>query len=135
MTRKETVPVTGVHGTGGMYAHVVRAGETLYLAGQVALDTEGGIVGLGDAEVQTRQALDNLSAILAQLGSDLDHLLKLTVYLTERAHLDGYRRARDSVLREPRPPTTLVFVSGLADPRYLVEVDAIALVREQAEAG
>ena len=118
-----------VHSTKGVgYSHVALPGETLYLAGQVALDPEGRLVGPGDATVQTRQAYANLAAILEELGGGLADIVKLTTYLTDRSSLAGFRAARDAVSPRPFPPNTLVIVEGLAQPAYLVEIEAIAVI-------
>lgn len=118
-----------VHSTAGVgYSHVARAGQTLYIAGQIALDQSGRLVGKGDIEAQTRQAYANLASILAEFGADWRHVVKCTTYLTDRRHLPGFRAARNRTLAEPFPPNTLVFISGLAHEDYLVEIEAVAVL-------
>jgi 2-iminobutanoate/2-iminopropanoate deaminase len=118
-----------VHSTAGVgYSHVARAGDTLYIAGQVALDKEGRLVGEGDAEAQVRQAYANLRSILEEMGGSLDNVVKFTTYLTSRQHLDAFRKVRGETLKAPYPPNTLIFVQGLARPEYLVEIEAIAVL-------
>lgn len=112
------------------YSHVARVGSTLYIAGQVALDRDGNLVGEGDIEAQMRQVYANLRAICEYCGGSLASIVKLTTYLTDRAALAGFRKVRNETLRAPYPPNTLVFIDGLADPRYLVEIEAIAVVEE-----
>jgi len=126
----EIISPGSVHSTAGVgYSHVARAGDTLYIAGQVPLDRQGRIVGEGDAEAQVRQVYANLRAILEELGCSMRDIVKTTTYLTSREHLDAFRRVRNEVLREPFPPNTLIFVAGLARPEYLVEIEAIAVQR------
>jgi enamine deaminase RidA (YjgF/YER057c/UK114 family) len=129
VTGRQLLPVEGVHDTAGMYSHVAQGSGLLFIAGQIARDPSGLLVGPGDVVAQTRQVIANLSTILAAAGSDLDSVLKLTVYLTRRSDLPGYRQAREEALPAPRPPTTLVFVDGLADPEYLIEIEAVALAK------
>ena len=118
-----------VHSTAGVgYSHVARAGNTLYIAGQVALDRDNRLVGEGDIEAQVRQVYANLRAILEELGGTLASVVKFTTYLASRQHLEAFRKVRNEVLREPFPPNTLVFVQGLARPEYLVEIEAIAVL-------
>lgn len=94
----EYIHPKSVHATVGVgYSHVARVGDTLYLAGQIALDPNGELVGRGDIDAQTRQVYANIAAILNELGGDLRDVVKLTTYLTDRAHLDGFRRARNRV--------------------------------------
>ncbi len=118
-----------VHSTAGVgYSHVAKAGNTVYIAGQIALDRHGNLVGRGDAEAQVRQVYLNLQAILEELGGSLRDVVKMTTYLTERASLDAFRRARNTFFGEPFPPNTLLFIHGLAQPEYLVEIEAVAVL-------
>ena len=125
---RDVLPVPNVHDTMGMYSHAVWLDSALFIAGQVARDRTNEIVGVGDITMQTHQVFRNLSAILAEAGASLDDVVKLTVYLTRREDLPGYRAVRDATLTQPMPATTLVFVSGLAHSDYLVEIEAIAKV-------
>src|ERR1700739_4134477 len=86
MERELTNP-RGVHAPQAHYSHVARAGNTLYISGQLAMDPSGAVVGLGDARAQARQCYANLAAILAHYGGSLRHLIKTTTYITHR----GYR--------------------------------------------
>ena len=118
-----------VHSTRGVgYSHVAKAGDTVYIAGQIALDADGNLVGRDDVEAQTHQAYANLQAILEELGAHLTDIVKMTTYLTDRNQLDAFRRVRNRFFSEPFPPNTLLFVSGLAHPDYLVEIEAIAVL-------
>jgi enamine deaminase RidA (YjgF/YER057c/UK114 family) len=125
---REVLPVTVVHDTLGMYSHAVWLDSALFVAGQVARDRLNELVGVGDIVAQTRQALANLENILREAGGGLSDVVKLTVYLTRREDLAGYRTVRDSTFTQPLPATTLVFVSGLAHPDYLVEIEAVARI-------
>jgi enamine deaminase RidA (YjgF/YER057c/UK114 family) len=102
-------------------------GGVVYAAGQVAVDESGTLVGGDDALAQARQAYANLDAVLRAAGSDLRRLLKLTVFLTDMANLDAAAQARrEFVPADALPASTLVEVSRLADPRWLIEVEAVA---------
>ncbi|MFD0775853.1 RidA family protein [Streptomonospora algeriensis] len=115
---------------------VVAGGPLVFVSGQLPLDADGMVVD-GDAAAQARQALRNVGAVLADHGTDARHLVKLTHYLRHTADLEDVRRAVDEYLGSgPRPASTLVEVSGLEDPRFLVEVDAVArLPRGRQEPG
>ena len=63
-----------------------------------------------------------------ELGGSLEDIVKLTTYLTDRSHLEAFRRVRNRFFRDPFPPNTLLFVSGLAQPDYLVEIEAVAFL-------
>ena len=124
---REIIHPASVHSTAGVgYSHVAKAGDTVYIAGQIALDPGGNPVGKGDIEAQTHQVYANLQAILEELGGSLDDIVKLTTYLTDRSHLDAFRRVRNRFFTDAFPPNTLLFVSGLAHPDYLVEIEAVA---------
>ena len=124
---REIIQPKSVHSTAGVgYSHVARVGDTVYIAGQIALDRSGNLVGKGDIEAQAQQAFENLQAILKELGGSLNDIVKLTTYLTDRSQLEAFRRVRNRYLRDPFPPNTLLFISGLAQPDYLVEIEAVA---------
>jgi enamine deaminase RidA (YjgF/YER057c/UK114 family) len=125
---RDVLPVAGIHDTLGMYSHAVWLDSALYVAGQVARDHANELVGVGDIVAQTRQVLANLETILRAAGGGLGDVVKLTVYLTRPQDLPGYRVVRDATFVHPLPATTLVFVSGLAHPDYLVEIEAVAKV-------
>ena len=126
---REIIQPVSVHSTTGVgYSHVAKAGDTVYIAGQIALDVDGNLVGKGDIEAQTHQVYANLQAIIEELGGSLEDIVKLTTYLTDRSHLEAFRRVRNRFFRVPSPPNTLLFVSGLAHPDYLVEIEAVAFL-------
>lgn len=118
-----TPPVNG-------YSHAVSfTGELVAVSGQVPVDQEGRVVGEGDAEAQVRQVYANLAAALKAAGSGLDHVAKLTVYLTDLDDLPAFRRVRDAHQDAVRPPAcSLVQVSALVNPAFRVEIDALAVV-------
>ena len=126
---REIIHPSSVHSTAGVgYSHVAKAGDTVYIAGQIALDPGGNLVGKGDIKAQTHQVYANLQAILEELGGSLEDIVKLTTYLTDRSHLDAFRRVRNRFFTDAFPPNTLLFVSGLAHPDYLVEIEAVAFL-------
>ena len=126
---REIIQPVSVHSTAGVgYSHVAKASDTVYIAGQIALNAGGNLVGKGDVEAQTHQVYANLQAILEELGGSLEDIVKLTTYLTDRSHLEAFRRVRNRFFRDPFPPNTLLFVSGLAHPDYLVEIEAVAFL-------
>lgn len=72
------------------------------------------------------QVYSNIEAILGELGSLFENIVRMTTYLTRREDLEGFRQARTQRFSDPFPPNTLLFVSGLAHPGYLVEIECIA---------
>ena len=121
----------GVYTPQAHYSQVARADNTLYISGQLGLDESGELVGAGDAKAQARQAWHNLLAILAYYGATPGHLVKTTTYITHWAYRPLVSQARDEFFPHPNgpfPPSTLVVVQGLAEPRFLVEIEAIAVL-------
>jgi len=126
---REWINPVGVYAPQAHYSQVARIGQTLYLSGQLGLDETGALVGPGDAQAQARQAWRNILAILAHYGATARHLVKTTTFITHWAYRPQVGEARDEVFPEPPyPPSTLVVVQGLAEPRFLVEIEAIAVL-------
>ncbi|WP_017570655.1 RidA family protein [Nocardiopsis halotolerans] len=106
---------------------LVADGPLLFVSGQKPEGPEGEVA--VDIEGQTRQIFRNLESVLARHGTDLGHLVKLTYYLRHISDLNEFRAALVECLPEGhRPAASLVEVSGLVDPTYLVEVDGVALL-------
>ena len=104
----------------------VSPGPLIFLSGQVARDPERGVVGVGDARAQTRQALEHIRTILAAHGATLDDVVKLTVYVTNMSIAAQTGEVRREYWPQDGPPSTLVEVSRLGDPAILLEIEAIA---------
>jgi len=107
---------------------VVASGGTLIMiAGQVALDKQGQLVGLGNFAAQATQVFRNLIAALDAAGASPRDLVKLTTFVTDISHLPVFRQVRDRFLDAEHPPaSTLVQVSRLFRPEFLIEVEAMA---------
>jgi 2-iminobutanoate/2-iminopropanoate deaminase len=123
--QREMVTARGVHPTTG-YSHAAKAGNLVFIAGQVAQDAEGRLVGRGDIEAQAVQVFDNLKAVLASAGSSLDQVVKLTTYTTSLAYRQKIAEVRARYFQTYFPPNTFVVVASLATPEYLLEIEAVA---------
>ena len=110
---------------------VVRAGNMVFLRGQVGTDLEGNLIGLGDPEAQAEQAMRNVKQLLEEAGSCLDHTCKITIYLTDRGYREPVYRVVGKWLKGVFPVSTGVVVSGLAKPEWLMEIDVIAVMPEE----
>ena len=90
------------------YTHVVEviAGRPVYIAGQVALDRTGTVVGPGDIRAQARQVFDNLQAALRSVGASFEQVVKLNYYLLDAAHLPAVREVRDQYVNTAQPPAS-----------------------------
>jgi len=123
----EILNLSKVHRTKG-YSHAAKVGNTLYIAGQVAKDVEGNLVGKGDFETQARQVFTNLKSILDEAGGRIENIVKMTTFLTHFDYIETYRNVRDEFIQEPYPPNTLLIVDSLAMAEYMIEVEAIAIL-------
>lgn len=117
----------------GLYSQAVRVrpGELVYIAGQIALDAKGNLVGRGDAAAQTRQIFANLGEILESVGASFSHVVEFTTYVVDRDAMRGFMQARTELFpaiypRRDYPPNTLLIVDGLVREEYLVEIKAVA---------
>jgi enamine deaminase RidA (YjgF/YER057c/UK114 family) len=113
------------------YTHVVEvvAGRPVYIAGQVALDRTGTVVGPGDIRAQARQVFDNLQAALQSVGASFEQVVKLNYYLLDATQLPAVREVRDQYVNTARPPaSTAVEVRRLALDDLLIEVEAVAII-------
>jgi enamine deaminase RidA (YjgF/YER057c/UK114 family) len=110
--------------------------KTIYVGGQDAVDGSGTIVGKGDFRAQTEQVLRNIQAALEAAGAELHHVVKWNLFVMQgqdlRSGLQVFQRVWGN---RPNPPTiSSCFVSGLANPDFLLEMDAIAVVPIQPQA-
>ncbi len=122
-------PETMHHPAG--YTHVVEvtAGRPVYIAGQVALNPTGALVGPGDIRAQARQVFDNLQAALQAVGAGFDQVVKLTYYLLDATQLPVVREIRDQYVNTQQPPaSTAVEVRRLARDDLLIEIEAVAVI-------
>jgi enamine deaminase RidA (YjgF/YER057c/UK114 family) len=104
--------------------------KTIYIGGQDAVDASGQIVGKGDIKAQTEQVFENLQTALAAAGADLEHVVKWNIYIVQGQPIQaGFEVFQRVWGRRQNPPTiTGVFVAELANPDFLVEIDAVAVV-------
>jgi enamine deaminase RidA (YjgF/YER057c/UK114 family) len=116
----------------GLYSHVGRigSGPVLFVAGQVAVDTAGAVVGKHDFEAQFRQVFDNLGALLKGVGAGFDDVIKFTTFLVHSQDIEKFMKARAALF--PRlfkgplyPPNTLLIVDRLVKEEFLLEVEAV----------
>jgi enamine deaminase RidA (YjgF/YER057c/UK114 family) len=104
--------------------------KTIYMGGQDAVDSSGTVIGKGDIKKQTEQVLANLQEALKAGGSELKHVVKWNIYVVQGQPLQpGFEVFQRIWGNRPDPPAiTVMFVSGLANPDFLIEMDAIAVV-------
>jgi len=114
------------------YSHVVsaRGGRTIYVAGQVAFDARGQLVGKGDLAAQTAQVFANLATALQAAGATFNDVVKTNYYMLDAAQVATVREVRGKYFTKELPASTLVEVRRLANPDFLIEIEVIAVVAE-----
>ncbi len=115
--------------SGGYYSHVVRVDSLIFIAGQIARDSEGELVGSGDPVAQTRQVLENLDRAIRAVGGSRSHIMKTVTYVTDPAHVHSVARERVKFFGDEQPANTAIVVRALAQPEYLVEIEAMGIAQ------
>jgi len=125
MSRKSFVPNPKTKPQG--YSAVVKAGNTVFVSGQIAFDSNGDLVGEGDFLAQATQTFDNVEAALRVAGASWDDIAKITTFLV---NVDDYPAYADERLRrfpEGGPASSTIVVKALVMPELLIEIEAIAV--------
>ena len=126
VTIKRSNPTTVREPTGYTHAIDIRGPERwLVISGQVGMAPDGSLPDTGGGQIT--QALANLRAVLEANDMTVNNIVKTTVFLTDRSLLGALRAARVAAFGEHAPASTLLFVAGLADPRFVVEIEAEAV--------
>ena len=129
MSRRQIINTVNAPAAIGPYSQAVRVGTTVYLSGQIPLDPETQEVAGEDFAVQARQVFENLSAVAAASGGSLDHVAKLTVYLTDLGRFAEVNEIMLEYFSEPYPARAAIGVAAL--PRNVqVEIDAILVLAD-----
>ena len=124
-------PDTVWPGLGFPFHHAVvePAGQRVHVSGQVAWDRERNIIGIGDAEAQTKYAIENIQKILESLGGNLEHVISVNVFYVDQNDYHAICKAREEAFSvEHGPASTAVCVAGLVQEELLVEISAIAVI-------
>ena len=106
----------------------IQVGDLVFVSGQAAVDERGRTVGDGDFDAQARQVFKNLATVLEKAGSGLEHVVKVTIFVTDMSVIDDVVALRREFFTEPYPADTIAQVAALARPDWQIEIEAIALV-------
>ncbi|MCC7372220.1 MAG: RidA family protein [Chloroflexi bacterium] len=101
----------------------------VYVSGQLAVDADDQLIGVGDVGAQTEQVLKNIERSLAQLGGSLADVVQVTVFVKEMTDLKAIHEVRLRMFSPPYPTSTLVAVSAFVHPDALIEINAVAALR------
>ena len=132
MADRQVIEAPGAPLPIGAYSNGVRVGDLVFVAGQVALDRDGRLVGPGDVAAQTRQVFHNIAQVLEAAGSSISRVVETTTYLVGRESIHPFLEARTALFQElfpegDYPANTLLIVDGLVREEFLVEVKAVAV--------
>jgi len=123
------IPDTMPRSAGYSQVAVVTGGTLVFIAGQVALDRSGNVVGKNDFRAQAEQVFENLKSAVEAAGGTFNDVIKLNIHFLDSSHLPQFREVRDKYIHLNQPPaSTAVQVSRLFRPEFLLEVEAVAVV-------
>lgn len=111
------------------FSQAVQAGNLLFIAGQVALDPDGNIVGKGDMKAQARQVFENTKTLLEAAGASFDDIVDLTLFVVDMSRIKEIREARSQYLTGDPPSMTAVGVTRLIMPELLLEMKCTAVLK------
>ena len=115
------------------FSRAVRVGSMVFVSGTAPVGPDGKTVGVGDAAAQTKRCLEIIANALAEAGADLKHVVRTRMFITDVAHWEDVGRAHGEIFGDIRPAATMVEVSKLIDPDWVVEIEADAVIIEDGE--
>jgi len=128
----EVSNVWQARGRGFQMGVIQPEGEVIHLTGQVAWDKNEQIIGVGDIEAQTRCCLENIGKLLNFVGGEMNDIVSITTYFTDRTQLPAIQKIRAEFLSTNSPPvSTSIMVAGLGHKEFLVELTPIAVIPKE----
>jgi reactive intermediate/imine deaminase len=103
-------------------------GRIVFISGMTARRADGSIAGVGDIEAQTRQVCENIKAAVEAAGGSLDDVCRVDVFVRNIEHFESIHKVRRAYFRPPAPASTMVEVTKMVHPDYLIEINAIAVL-------
>jgi enamine deaminase RidA (YjgF/YER057c/UK114 family) len=117
------------------YSRAVRMGSLVEVTGTVAVDENNVLVGEGSAYEQTKFIISKIEKVLHRAGGSLNDVIRTRMFVTDISRWEEYGKAHGEFFGEIRPCTTMVEVSALIDPAYLVEIEATAMLDGEVNKG
>ena len=115
----------------GHFSHAIAVeakGKLVFISGMTSRRADGTIAGIGDIEAQTRQVCENLKSAVEAAGGTMDDICRVDVYVRNMEHFDRIHKVRREYFKSPPPASTMVEVTKMTSPDYLIEINAIAVI-------
>ena len=128
---KQQISTTRIGSPNGHFSQATMTearGKLVFISGMTARNAKGEVVGIGDIDAQTRQVCENIKAAVEEAGGTLDDICRVDVYVRNIEHFDAIHRVRREYFKSPAPASTMVEVTKMVNPNYLIEINAIAVV-------
>jgi reactive intermediate/imine deaminase len=103
-------------------------GKLVFISGMTARCPDGTIAGIGDVEAQTRQVCENLKSAVEAAGGTMEDICRVDVFVRNIEHFDKIHKVRREYFKAPAPASTMVEVTKMVSPEYLIEINAIAVI-------
>jgi 2-iminobutanoate/2-iminopropanoate deaminase len=117
----------------GHFSHatmVEARGRMVFISGMTSRRADGSIAGIGDIDAQTRQVCENLKAAVEEAGGTLEDICRVDVYVRNMEHFDAIHKVRRGYFTGIAPASTMVEISKMTSPDYLIEINAIAVLQD-----
>ncbi len=112
------------------YSRAVRVGNTIEVTGTVAVDDSGNVVGKNDPYLQAKFALQKIEKVLIQAGATLNNVVRTRMFVTNISQWEDYGKAHNEFFHDIKPCTSMIEISRLISPEYLIEIEATAIINE-----
>src|SRR5919201_5108253 len=129
--KKEQIRTDKVREPMGHFSQAIAVeakGKLVFISGMTARRADGSIAGIGDIEAQTRQVCENIKSAVESAGGTLDDVCRVDVYVRNIEHFDKIHKVRREYFKAPAPASTMVEVTKMVSPEYLIEINAVAVV-------
>lgn len=110
------------------YSRAVKVGNVIEVTGTVASDENGVVVGEGDAYLQTKYIYQKIEAVLLRAGAEMKDVVRVRMFVTDISRWQEYGKAHSQFFKEIKPCNTMVEVSALIEPQYMIEIEATAII-------
>ena len=129
--KKEQIRTDKIREPSGHFSQAIAIeakGKLVFISGMTSRRADGTIAGIGDIEAQTRQVCENIKSAVEAAGGTMDDICRVDVYVRNMEHFDRIHKVRREFFKAPAPASTMVEVTKMVSPDYLIEINAIAVV-------